>query len=266
MITEKDLEVLSLNPSLTKLYLAALKSGVQSAAGLAAATGLNRSNVYSLLEHLEAKNLIVVSLEGNKRRYRAGDPEIIVRLATERLAALSELLPELKALYGAGAANPKISLFEGEAALEAISAVVNAFNGDYWRYFGSLESQAAAFRWNEAHPPEKMKQPPPVARSRALRTTTTDASIFSTVDVRLGPARYFRKPVPPLAPDLFLVGPHAAFMLTTEQRGMLLINSAKIAGLLSVIWDALWDVSPTLEEVQRRSEAPDGEDAFADGI
>jgi sugar-specific transcriptional regulator TrmB len=266
MITEKDLEVLSLNSNLTKLYLATLRAGSQTASSLAAATGLNRSNVYSLLEQLEAKNLVVVSFEGNKRRYRAGDPEIVARLASERLQAVNQLMPELKALYGAGAANPKLSFFDGDAALKKVCDEL--LEADSIRYMGGLETQTIVERFAQDMASDNPKSER-LVRSRVIRLRQAEQDPARIVgDGRSSEVRFFPKTAPVHSPDLYLCGRKFIVMATSFQRAAMIIDSARLSALLTQIWDVVWEVSLTLEEVQRRmsSESRQAVEGFGEGV
>jgi sugar-specific transcriptional regulator TrmB len=251
MINEKDIESLGLNKNLTTLYLAVLKSGVQSASQLAAVTGLTRSNVYALMQQLLAKNMVSIDFKGAKRRYKATDPTILNRLAEDRLRAVQQLMPELQALYGAGSANPRISYFEGSVAVTTVfDELVNIKDKSY-RYFGSLDAQLAAEGQLTVKRSVQRRLQKGI-RSRAIRTREADMAEPPALvgDPQLREVRYFPKMIPPHCPDLYIYDQKLAILLAGGEGFALIIESQELSTLMGVIWDMIWDISLTLEELQ----------------
>jgi sugar-specific transcriptional regulator TrmB len=252
MITEKDLDALGLNKNLTTLYLAILRSGGQSASQLAATTGLNRSNVYALMEQLVAKNMVSIDFMGSKRRYKACDPEILNRLAEDRLRSITTLMPELKALYGSGPANPRISYYEGEAAVTTVFDELVNIKGDSYRYFGSLDAQRAVESLENARRSvQKRLQRGIQSRSIRTRDSDVDEFIYRAGEEYLREVRYFPKIIPPHSPDLYIYDQKLAILVAAGERFALIIESPELSTLMGVLWDMIWDISLTLEEVQK---------------
>ncbi|MDR2367295.1 MAG: hypothetical protein LBF58_04175 [Deltaproteobacteria bacterium] len=252
MINEKDLESLGLNKNLTTLYLAVLKSGVQSASQLASVTGLTRSNVYALMQQLLAKNMVSIDFKGTKRRYKATDPVILNRLAEDRLRDIQQLMPELQALYGSGLATPRISYFEGAVAVPTVfEELVNITDNSY-RYFGSLDAQLAVE--GQAHVKRSVQRRLQKGiRSRAIRTREADMAEPAALagDPQLREVRYFPKMIPPHCPDLYIYDQKMAILMAGGEGFALIIESQELSTLMGVIWDMIWEISLTLEELQR---------------
>ncbi|MDR0620741.1 MAG: hypothetical protein LBJ61_02540 [Deltaproteobacteria bacterium] len=252
MINEKDLDSLGLNKNLTTLYLAVLKSGVQSASQLAAVTGLTRSNVYALMQQLLAKNMVSIDFKGTKRRYKATDPIILNRLAEDRLRDIQQLMPELQALYGAGSANPRISYFEGSTASVAVfEELVNVTDNSY-RYFGSLDAQLAVEGQATVKRSVQRRLQKGI-RSRAIRTWEADVAEPPALvgDPQLREVRYFPKMIPPHCPDLYIYDQKLAILMAGGEGFALIIESLELSTLMGVIWDMIWDISLTLEDLQK---------------
>jgi sugar-specific transcriptional regulator TrmB len=252
MITEKDLDALGLNKNLTTLYLAILRSGGQSASQLAAATGLNRSNVYALMEQLVAKNMVSIDFMGSKRRYKACDPEILNRLAEDRLRSIQQLMPELKALFGSGPANPRISYYEGEASVTVVFDELVNIKGDNYRYFGSLDAQLAVESIENARRSVQKRLQRGI-QSRSIRTRDSDLDdvIYRAGEEYLREVRYFPKIIPPHSPDLYIYDQKLAILVASGERFALIIESLELSTLMGLLWDMIWDISLTLEEVQK---------------
>jgi sugar-specific transcriptional regulator TrmB len=251
MISEKDLDALGLNKNLTTLYLAVIKSGVQSASQLAQATGLTRSNVYALMQQLLNKNMVSIDFKGTKRRYKATDPVILNRIAEDRLKAVQQLMPELQALYGSGSANPRISYFEGETAVNTVFDELVNISDDSYRYFGSLDAQLAVEGQKTAKRSVQKRLQKGI-RSRAIRTREADmaepAALAGAPDLR--EVRYFPKMIPPHCPDLYIYDQKMAILMAGGEGFALIIESQELSTLMGVIWDMIWDISLTLEELQ----------------
>ncbi|MDR3203126.1 MAG: hypothetical protein LBV23_00040 [Deltaproteobacteria bacterium] len=253
MITENDLAALGLNKNLTTLYLAVLKSGGQTASQLASTTGLNRSNVYALMDQLVAKNMVSIDFLGSKRRYKACDPEIINRLIEDRLKSIKRIMPELKALYGSGPANPRISYYEGQAASTTVFDELINIKGNSYRYFGSLDAQLAVESHESARQAIKTRLQKGI-KSRSIRTRDADMDddpIFMASEQYLREVRYFPKIIPPHSPDLYIYDQKVAILVAGGERFALIIESLELSTLMGVIWDMIWDISLTFEEVRK---------------
>ncbi|MDR1052171.1 MAG: helix-turn-helix domain-containing protein [Deltaproteobacteria bacterium] len=250
MITEKDLESLGLNKNLTTLYLAVIKSGVQSASQLAAVTGFTRSNVYALMQQLLAKNMVSIDFKGTKRRYKATDPIILNRLAEDRLRDVQQLMPELQALYGSGSANPRISYFEGEAAAPMVFEELVNIKDNHYCYFGSLDAQLAVEGAAAKRSVQRRLQKG--IRYRAIRTREADMAESSELagDPSLREVRYFPKMIPPHCPDLYIYDQKLAILMAGGEGFALIIESQELSTLMRVIWDMIWDISLALEELK----------------
>ncbi|MDR1487744.1 MAG: hypothetical protein LBT62_07135 [Deltaproteobacteria bacterium] len=253
MISDKDMEALGLNKNLTSLYLAVLKSGGQSASQLATMTGLNRSNVYALMDQLVAKNMVSIDFMGSKRRYKACDPEVLDRLAEERLKSIKRLMPELKALYDVGPASPRLSYFEGDAAVQTIFDELVNIRGDNYRYFGSLDAQLAVEgHENARRTVQKRLQKGIKARSIRTREADLDDPIFMAGEQYLREVRYFPKIIPPHSPDLYIYDQKLAILAASGEKFALIIESLELSTLMGVLWDMIWDISLTSEQVKNK--------------
>ena len=251
MITEQDLAVLGLSRNLTLLYLAILRSGGQGAAQLAAATGLKRSHVYALADQLVAENLVSVDFVGAKRRYTARDPEILRAQAQDRLAAVSRLMPELRALRGAGAVKPALRYYEGRAGARVVFDELSAVKGGAYRYFGSLAAQMAVEGLDNAKKSVRRRLERGI-RSRSIRTREADLDepVFMAGEEYLREVRYFPRLMPPDCPDLYIYDHTLAILAAGREHYALIIESPELAGLLGAVWDMVWDISLTLEQVR----------------
>lgn len=246
MLNENDLEILGLNKNQTKIYMAILRSDGLSAAQLAAAAGLNRSNVYVLAEQLVAENLVNVDFVGSKRRYTARDPGILLQNAEKKMKAVQGLMPELQALYGATSVKPKISYYEGEAGAKIVFNDLLTVRGDHYCYFGSLAAQLAVEGPENARKLVQRRLEKGI-RARSIRTKAADLSepIFMASEEFLREVRYYPQQMPDNIPDIYIYDNRLAILAAYREHYALIIESHELATLMRGIWEIIWSVSIT---------------------
>jgi len=122
---EKYFQLLGLNDSETKIYLAVLKSGPETVQNIAKSVGLSRVTVYAAIEALTRQGLMTSVEKGKKQFYASEPPERIVSLAenktTQMQAIISEIkenIQELKLVQSGD--KPVVKMFEGVEAFAAI--------------------------------------------------------------------------------------------------------------------------------------------------
>lgn len=155
----KMLLTLGLTDKESSVYLSALALGPSPVQRLASHAAVKRTTVYSVLESLKAKGMIVEQVSGFKVRYVASPPAALRAVMLNRLAAVEESMPELSALYNLPGDEGMIKHYEGLSAIKALYEDVLASvgpNQDYlvltdlsrWqsldaRFFGSFVRRRA---------------------------------------------------------------------------------------------------------------------------
>jgi len=253
MLDENDLEVLGLNRNLTRLYMAILKSDGLSAAQLATATGITRTNVYALADQLVADQLVNVDFAGSKRRYTARDPQILKQSVTERLQAIDRLMPELQALHGSSSVKPKISYFEGEMAPRKVFDELSNIRGDHYCYFGSLAAQLAVEGPDNARKLTERRLRKGI-RARSIRTKAADlAEPFMAGEEYLREVRYFPQEMPDSMPDIYIYDQSLAILATYRENYALIIESQELSDMMRTIWEIIWKISLEPSKKKTRS-------------
>lgn len=243
MLSENDLEILGLNQNQTRLYMTIIQSSGLSAAQLAAATGISRTNVYALVEQLVADQLVNVDFVGSKRRYTARDPQIIKQAASDRLRAIEALMPELQAMYGISSVKPKISYFEGETAARRVFDELSNIQGDHYCYFGSLAAQLAVEGPDNARKLTARRMRKGI-RSRSIRTRSADLSEpFLAGEEYLREVRYFPQEMPESMPDIYVYDHCLAILATYREKYALIIESQELSVMMRTIWEIIWKIS-----------------------
>lgn len=120
MILSKLLEQLGFSINEAKVYLAALKTGLNSAQNIASEAALQRTTTYSVLKVLVEKGLIAKSKEKGKTRFLAEPPDKLLALANALSERIKKSLPELEALYNQKQNKPKILFYEGVKSIQEV--------------------------------------------------------------------------------------------------------------------------------------------------
>jgi len=121
-----DVELLSelgMSKGERKVYEAVLRTGVATINHIHEKTGIERRNIYDILNKLIEKGFVGYTIEHGKRTYKASDPSMIldeIRKKKETLSRLEAQLPEIKSIYESY--KPKISaeIYRGREGIKAI--------------------------------------------------------------------------------------------------------------------------------------------------
>lgn len=117
---EKTLESFGLNLKESAVYLASLELGSAVVQKIARQNGLPRPTVYGILEDLAAKGLVSSFEKRGVKHYTAEDPEKLIELAKEKVRALEQALPQLRALYKTVETRPLVRFFQGKDGMKAV--------------------------------------------------------------------------------------------------------------------------------------------------
>ena len=96
-----------------KIYLYLLEQGLSTPPKIIRATKILRANAYIVLKNLEEKGLIENQPKGKRKLYFAKDPETLLQNLEKRKNTLSEMLPDLHALYKNQKNKPTIKFLYG---------------------------------------------------------------------------------------------------------------------------------------------------------
>lgn len=120
MKAERFLKKLGFSQNESHVYLASLESGLSSAQDIAKKSGLKRTTTYSVLSYLVNRGVVAKTKVKNKNKFLAEPPERLLNLINELRDGIRNTLPELEAIYNKSEIKPKITFFEGEAAIQKV--------------------------------------------------------------------------------------------------------------------------------------------------
>jgi len=117
---ELQLQKLGLTDKEASVYIATLEFGFAPVQNIAEKANVNRTTAYVAIEGLIQKGLISQFEKDHKRYFAAENPDNIERILKVKEQQLmqdqqsvSNLLPELKALFNFGSLKPKVRYYEG---------------------------------------------------------------------------------------------------------------------------------------------------------
>lgn len=121
------LKNLGLTDKESEVYLASLSLGPATILKLSQASGLKRTTIYSIIESLQQKGLMIIELHGWKKMFSAADPRKLEQVLENRKKELKSNLPELLSLYNLKGDESTLKYYEG---LEAVKSVYESLIQD----------------------------------------------------------------------------------------------------------------------------------------
>lgn len=110
---------IGLNEKEAKVYLAMLALGPATAYRIAPKAGVKRSIAYIVLESLQARGLVSVVPQGERKLFVASDPGKLLGEIEQKKELYKRFLPNLEALYldASKKEKPQVQFFEGREAV-----------------------------------------------------------------------------------------------------------------------------------------------------
>lgn len=131
MPIEQALEQWGLSPKEIKVYLAGLELGAVPVQDLAKETGIERTNVYSIVEGLIHQGLFTETEKAGKKYFVAESPEKLILKLKDREKEIESVLPELKSIYNLSPQKPKVRFYEGAEGIKTVMEDVLATGENY---------------------------------------------------------------------------------------------------------------------------------------
>lgn len=118
MKSPNEFESLGLNGKELAIYLATLQMGPAPISKLANKAGVKRPTAYNHLDDLIAKGVVHQVVRGKRKLYATHPPEHLLEILEQRRHQITELLPYLNSLYQTTPKQPRVTYYEGRAALK----------------------------------------------------------------------------------------------------------------------------------------------------
>ena len=110
---KETLQQLGLSKNEAEIYEALLTDGGSSVTAISNATGINRRNVYDVLNRLTEKGLVFEILKKRETIYTAVNPRKLNEFVEEEKQALASIMPNLQKLYTSKPKKEEIMIYQG---------------------------------------------------------------------------------------------------------------------------------------------------------
>ncbi len=141
-----QLKALGLSAGEIKVYAVVLEAGVCSINRIHEKTGIERRNIYDILNKLIEKGMVSYTVEKGKRTYQCthlGHIREEIRLKHEALKELEGKLPEIRKLFNLSKPEIRAEVYRGNDGIKALLEEVLEYNESYWLGGNSFENYKA---------------------------------------------------------------------------------------------------------------------------
>ncbi len=111
---------LGLTENEANVYLAAISTGPATVMKISQVAEMKRTTVYSIIEVLKQKGLMLIEIKGWKKLYVAESPEKLKSVLNAKKQRLQDNMPEFLALYNLKGNESLIKYYEGIKAIETV--------------------------------------------------------------------------------------------------------------------------------------------------
>ena len=131
----ENLKELDLSDGQVKVYSAVLEIGTANLNSIHEKTGIERRNIYDILNKLIERGLISYIIEKGKRTYQCTHPnKILEEIRTKQLALkkLEQEMPQIKGLFDLSKPEIKAEVYRGNESMKALLNEVLEYPSSYW--------------------------------------------------------------------------------------------------------------------------------------
>jgi len=130
-----NLKELGLSNGEIEVYSAVLDLGISTLNKIQEKTGIERRNIYDILNKLIERGLVSYTLERGKRTYQCTHPDKILEEIKKKENSLNELknqMPDIKTLFNAKKPGIRAEVFRGNEAIKALMNESLNYKEQYW--------------------------------------------------------------------------------------------------------------------------------------
>ncbi|NQU97982.1 hypothetical protein HQ533_00805 [Candidatus Woesearchaeota archaeon] len=131
----EELKELGLSDGQIAVYQAVLELGISSLGKIQEKTGIERRNIYDILNKLIEKGLITYTVEKGIKTYQCTHPNKILEEIKKKELSLKKLenqIPKIKDLFNLSKPEIRAEVFRGNEALKALMDEMLEYKETYW--------------------------------------------------------------------------------------------------------------------------------------
>jgi sugar-specific transcriptional regulator TrmB len=138
---QKVVQQVGLSKSEASVYVASLSLGPTSIARIARFSGVERTNVYRVVELLRKKGLMSIQLVGLKKRYVGEDPSHLEHVFAQQQQEFFSALPALKSFYQRKAVSSEVKIYENLTSLKTVydQLLDEVRHGDFYYVISNID-------------------------------------------------------------------------------------------------------------------------------
>jgi HTH-type transcriptional regulator, sugar sensing transcriptional regulator len=138
-----NLKELGLSKGEISVYTATLEIGISTLNKIQEKTGIERRNIYDILNKLIEKGLITYTIEKGKRTYQSTHPNKILEEIEKKEKSLKELkeqVPKMEDLFDFSKPEVRAEVYRGDESIKALFTEVLEFKESHWIGGNSFEN------------------------------------------------------------------------------------------------------------------------------
>ncbi len=138
----KELKELGFSDGEIKVYSAVLDLGISSLNKIQEKTGIERRNIYDILNKLIERGLVSYTIEKGKRTYQCTHPNKLLEEVTKKKKSLHELetkIPKIKDLYSLSKPEIRAEVYRGNEAIKSLLNEMLDYKKSFWLGGNSFE-------------------------------------------------------------------------------------------------------------------------------
>ncbi|MEX0932914.1 MAG: helix-turn-helix domain-containing protein [Candidatus Pacearchaeota archaeon] len=142
----ENLKELGLSAGQIKVYSAVLELGISTLNKIQEKTGIERRNIYDILNKLIEAGLISYTIEKGKRTYQCTHPNKLleeIKDKEKKLKNLESQIPAIKDLFDLSKPEIKAEVFRGTEAIKSLFDEILEYKESYWLGGNSFEEYKA---------------------------------------------------------------------------------------------------------------------------
>ena len=118
--TREILKKIGLGHNESKIYLTLIKLGPSMAGKIAKEGNIDRSACYDSLKSLVRKGLVSYSIEANRKKFSASNPERLKSHLKEKENLVDNILPDLKDMFKGTEEKSQVQMYKGKKGLKTV--------------------------------------------------------------------------------------------------------------------------------------------------
>src|SRR3989344_2363716 len=243
---EKELQNLGLSEKESKVYMAVLDSGPETAQNIAKKADINRPTAYLQIESLKSKGLMSECQRGKKTFYSAESPNRLLNMLSMiekdldlKKTEMNRILPQLNDIFAGAGDRPKVRFFEGLAGAKAMQEDFLTAGDKKIEAFTNLDKLLEIF---PKHETDYTKRRVAAGIETMVLYTRKDGPIQSANDPsKLRSTKHISSDTFPITADISIFDNKVAIATYKAKPVGVVIEDKDIAATMKAIFYLIWN-------------------------